>query len=96
MLYRNKLKNREFDKEALQNFDLERATIALEQGASEDLNFEGKPTPSKTDSSVCFGIKPEKILPTEQGMFFDLNGIDYIPLVNLHSDARGCYVQAQV
>ena len=50
------MKNREFDKEVLQNFDLERATIALEQGASEDLNFEGKPTPSKTDSSVCFGI----------------------------------------
>lgn len=55
-LYRSKLKNREFDKEAPQNSDLERVTIAREQGASEDLNFEGQPTSSKTDSSVCFGI----------------------------------------
>ena len=57
MIYRNNLKNREFDKEAPQNSDLERATIAQEQGASEDLNFEAKPTMSKTDSSSCFGIR---------------------------------------
>ena len=56
-LYRNNLKNRDFDKEAPQNSCLERATIALGQGASEDKNFEGKPTQSKTDSSGCFGIQ---------------------------------------
>ena len=55
-LYRNNMKNRDFDKEAYQNSCLERATIALGQGASEDKNFEGKPTQSKTDSSDCFGI----------------------------------------
>ena len=55
-LYRNNLKNREFDKEASQNSYLERATIVLHQGASEDEDFEKKPTPSKPDSSGCFGI----------------------------------------
>ena len=46
LLYRNGLKNREFDKEAFQNSDLERVTIVRGQGASEDLNFEGKLTNS--------------------------------------------------
>ena|GEM_PF-634142 len=59
LLYRNNLKNREFDKEASQNSHLERATIVRAQGASEEENFEKKPTPSKTDSSGCFGIKDE-------------------------------------
>ena len=56
VLYRNNLKNREFDKEASQNSHLEQATIVRAQGASEDENFEKKPTPSKTDSSGCFCI----------------------------------------
>jgi len=56
-VYRNNLKNREFDKEASQNSHLERATLVRAQGASEDENFEKKPTSSKTDSSGCFGIK---------------------------------------
>ena len=55
-VYRNNLKNRGFDKEASQNSHLERATIVRAQGASEDENFEKKPTQSKTDSSGCFGI----------------------------------------
>src|SRR5579862_8317258 len=55
-LYRNNLKNREVDKEAFQNSHLERATIVRAQGTSEEENFEKKPTPSKTDSSGCFGI----------------------------------------
>ncbi len=55
-IYRNNLKNREFDQEAPQNFCLERATIAGRQGASEDKNSGAKPTQSKTDSSSCFGI----------------------------------------
>ena len=56
-LYRNNLKNREFDKEAPQNFCSERATIAERQGASENKNCEVKPTPSKTDYSGCFGME---------------------------------------
>ena len=60
-IYRNNLKNREFDKKASQNSHLEKATIVRAQGASEDENFEKKPTPSKTDSSGCFGI-PAKSL----------------------------------
>jgi len=55
-LYPNNLKNREFDKEAPQNFCLERVTIAGRQGTSEDKNSEGMPMQSKTDSSSCFGI----------------------------------------
>ena len=39
-LYRNNLKNREFYKEAPQNFCLEQATIAERQGASENKNSE--------------------------------------------------------
>jgi len=54
-LYRNSLKKREFDKEAPQNFCQERETIAERQGSSDDKNSEGKPTPSKTAFSSCFG-----------------------------------------
>ncbi len=56
--YQNNLKSRDFGKEAPQNFDPERATIAERQGASEDRNSEVKPTQPKTDSSSCFGITP--------------------------------------
>lgn len=56
ILYRNNLKNREFGKEAPQNFDSERLTIARRQGESKDQNSETKPTVPKTDSSGCFGI----------------------------------------
>lgn len=62
--YRNDLKNREFGKEAPQNSHLERANIVREQGASEDENFEGKPTMPKTDSSSHFGTG---------GVFWDPN-----------------------
>ena len=55
-LNRNSLKNREFDKEAHQNFCLERMTIAERQGMSEDKNFDAKPTQSKTNFSSCLGI----------------------------------------
>ncbi len=56
VIYRNNLKNREFDKEAPQNLCSEQATIARAQGASENKNSEVKPTQSKTDSSGYFGI----------------------------------------
>ncbi len=56
-LYRNHLKNREFDKKAPQNLYAEQAAIAERQDASEHPNFEVKPTPSKTDSSGGFGIE---------------------------------------
>ena len=58
-LYRNNLQNREFGKKAPQNFDSERATIADRQGASENRNFEEKPTLPKTDSAGCFGIRKD-------------------------------------
>ncbi len=54
-LYRDNLKNREFGKEAAENFGLERATIAGKQGASEGQNFHAKLTTPKTDFSSCFG-----------------------------------------
>ena len=43
-VYRNNLKNWNFGKEAPQNFDSERATIAERQGTSENRNSEVKPT----------------------------------------------------
>jgi hypothetical protein len=55
-IYPNNFKNWEFDKKAPQHFELERVTIAREQGASEDQNFEVKPTPSKTNFRSCLGI----------------------------------------
>jgi hypothetical protein len=51
------LKKRKFGKEAPQNFCSEQAPIALSQGASENKNFEEKPTEPKTDSSITSGIK---------------------------------------
>lgn len=57
-IYPNNFENGEFDKEAPQSFDLERVTIAREQGASEDQNFEVKPTSSKTNFRSCLGIYP--------------------------------------
>jgi hypothetical protein len=51
------LKNWEFDKKASQNSDLERATIVRAQGASEDENFEKKPTQSKTNFSDTLCIE---------------------------------------
>ena len=50
------MKNRKFDKKVPQNFCSERATIAERQDASENENFEVKPTPSKSFSSMCLGI----------------------------------------
>ena len=41
------MKNREFGKEAAQNFCWERATLAERQGASEDKNFAAKVTTQK-------------------------------------------------
>ena len=61
-VYRNNLKNRNFGKEAPQNFDSERATIAERQGASENRNCEVKPMQPKTDFSGCFGINIKIIL----------------------------------
>jgi len=55
-IHRNNLKNREFDKEAAQILESGVSDIVQEKGASEDPKFVAKPTPSKTDSSGCFGI----------------------------------------
>lgn len=62
-LYRNTLKNREFDQEGLQDFCSEQAIIAERQGASENENFVANPTQSKTDSSRYFGIFQRAHLP---------------------------------
>lgn len=61
-LYTNSLKNREFGKEAPQNFYLEPA-IAQDQDASKDKNSELKPTWSKTDSSDYLCIKADMMEP---------------------------------
>jgi hypothetical protein len=55
------LKNWEFEKEAPQNFCLERVTIVQAQGTSEGENFEEKPTLSKINSSSSLGIIENKV-----------------------------------
>jgi len=58
-IYRNNLKNREFDKEGAVNLDQAKPAPkqidlhkSIDGGGSKDT---GSPTPSKTDSSSCFG-----------------------------------------
>lgn len=62
-LYANNLKNQEFGNEAPENSCLEQATVAQDQGASEEKNSEGKPTYSKTDSSDYLCIKADMMEP---------------------------------
>ncbi|HSX04366.1 MAG TPA: hypothetical protein VLG76_06530 [Rhabdochlamydiaceae bacterium] len=57
-LYPKNFENWKFDKKAPQNSDLERVTLAGEQGASEDQNFEMKPTQSKPNFRSSLGIFP--------------------------------------
>ena len=56
-IYRNNLKNREFDKESAQIFSSGASDIVQAQGTSEDKKFSAETTQSKTDSSSYFGIK---------------------------------------
>ncbi len=84
-LYPKNFVNWEFDKEALQNFDLERVTIAREQGASEDQYFEAKPTPSKTNFGSSLGIMVMEIerliwMPESKTLEFkrDLSSLDNV------------------
>jgi len=55
-VYGNNLKNWEFSQEAPQNSHLGRTNSVEGQGASEDENFEEKPTQPKPNSSSGFGI----------------------------------------
>lgn len=64
-VYRNNLKNREFEKEAAQFLESGASGIVNNQGASKDSKFVAKPTPSKTDSSSCFGICLNMIVKNE-------------------------------
>jgi Fe-S cluster assembly protein SufD len=56
-LYREGLKNRKTGKEASSNFRSGASGRALEHAGSEDEQFEEKPTPPGTDSSITSGIK---------------------------------------
>lgn len=38
-------------------------------------------------------VNPERIFPTEQGIFLNVNEGEYITIPILYSDAQGCYVQ---
>lgn len=37
-------------------------------------------------------LKPDRLFPTEQGIYLNLNDIDYVHLPILNSDSNGCYV----
>ncbi|HSX37395.1 MAG TPA: hypothetical protein VLE95_01020 [Chlamydiales bacterium] len=56
LLYRNNLKNREFDKEAAQFFASGVSDHCQGPRREQTKKNAAKPTSSKTDSSGCFGI----------------------------------------
>lgn len=37
-------------------------------------------------------LNAEKIIPTGEGLFLDLNGLDFMALPSLYSDQGGCYI----
>ncbi len=37
-------------------------------------------------------LHPNRIFPTEQGIYLNLNDVDYVLLPILNSDSRGCYL----
>lgn len=37
-------------------------------------------------------LNPKRIFPTEQGIYLNLNDVDYVHLPMLNSDSNGCYV----
>lgn len=37
-------------------------------------------------------LNPNRIFPTEQGMYLNLNDVDYVLLPTLNSDSNGCYL----
>jgi hypothetical protein len=37
-------------------------------------------------------LDPSKIFPTEQGLYLNINDIDYVLLPTLNSDSGGCYL----
>ncbi|HSX03781.1 MAG TPA: AAA family ATPase [Rhabdochlamydiaceae bacterium] len=59
--YPKNLETWKFDEKRPQNSDLERVTIAREQGASEDQNFEVKSTQSKTNFRSSLGMLDQMI-----------------------------------
>jgi hypothetical protein len=38
-------------------------------------------------------LNPNRIYPTDQGLFLNLNDVDYVRLPTLNSDFNGCYVR---
>jgi FkbM family methyltransferase len=65
-LYRTRPQTWKYDKEAPQNFWSERTTIAERQGASENENYEAKPTQPDSKCVAEFGIGPNPL------RFFDV------------------------
>ncbi len=37
-------------------------------------------------------LKPDRIFPTEKGLYLNLNDQEYLFLSNLNSDAQGCFI----
>ncbi len=37
-------------------------------------------------------LNPNRIFPTEQGMYLNINDVDYVLLPTLNSDSNGCYL----
>ena len=37
-------------------------------------------------------LNPNRIFPTEQGVYLNLNDVDYVLLPTLNSDSNGCYL----
>lgn len=38
-------------------------------------------------------INPDRIIPTREGLFLNVDGERFIPIPLLHSDSQGCYIK---
>jgi beta-glucosidase-like glycosyl hydrolase len=86
-LYRNNLKNGEYDKETPRNFCSERVPFVERQDASQNENCEVKPMPSQTDSSGCFSITQKKS-QEEERLFQKIERYSLIILAVYPADSR--------
>ena len=74
ILYQNKWKNRDVDREVPRNFSLEKKIIAKGQESREEKNFGENPTQATADSSTCFNMIPidAKIIDQESMLLLQL------------------------
>jgi UDP-N-acetylmuramoylalanine--D-glutamate ligase len=96
-LYREGLKNRKTGKEASSNFRSGASGRALEHAGSEDEQFEEKPTPPGTDSSITSGIGTDQFdaaLKTFQKPKHRMEWVAKIDGVAYYNDSKATNVES--